>query len=259
LVLLGWSRGGWIGYALLNQESQQTIEERNVRAYIPVDNSFKIQDPTIRGTVCGFANGNAADLAAGTYAYSSDFLVQVGQLAVTDPNGISPIYGPPYTNLNVCLDLYAATYQFGPSFAQFYHFFGGTFPGGNIWAIPTGLVYTPFSQLNSFLVGPSPFEAVRMEYDTNTISCGATQTPFDNHLSDITVPVLYVGAGGGFGPNGLYTLTFLGSQDVSSLIVSFYPPDQAALDFGHADLFNAQDADDLVWSPIYQWLSLHQE
>src|SRR6266705_2630665 len=45
LVLLGWSRGGWIGYALLNQESQERIEERNVRAYIPVENSFKIQDP----------------------------------------------------------------------------------------------------------------------------------------------------------------------------------------------------------------------
>ena len=258
LVLLGWSRGGWIGYALLNQESQEPTEQRNVRAYIPVDNSFKVQDPTIQGTMCGNAAANAADLAAGTYAYSSDFLVQVGQLVVTDPHGISPIYGPPYTNLNVCLDLYAATYQFGPTAAQFYHFFGGTFARDNIWTIPTGLVYTPFSHLNSFLVGPSPFEAVRMEYDTNTISCGATQTPFDNHLNDITVPVFYVGAGGGFGSNGLYTLTFLlGSEDVSNHIVSFYPPEQAALDFGHADLFNAQHADNLVWKPIYQWLSQH--
>jgi len=258
LVLLGWSHGGWIGFALLNQESQMRMEERNVRAYIPVENSFKIQDPAFKARICDFADGTGADLRAGIYAYSSDFLVQVGQLAITDPNGPSPIFGPPYTNLSACLTVYAATYQFGPSFAEFYHFFGGTFPGGNIWGIPDGLVYTSFSQLNSFLVSPSPFEAVRMEYDTYTISCGDTQTPFDNHLSDITVPVLYVGAGGGFGSNGLYTLTLLGSQDVSSLIVSFYPPDQAAFDFGHADLFNAQNADDLVWSPIYQWLSTHQ-
>ena len=98
-----------------------------------------------------------------------------------------------------------------------------------------------------------------MEYDTYTISCGEIPTPFDDHLNDITVPVLYVGAGGGFGRNGLYTLTLLGSQDVSSLIVSFYPPAQAAFDFGHADLFHAQDAENLVWSPIYQWLSRHVE
>ena len=64
---------------------------------------------------------------------------------------------------------------------------------------------------------------------------------------------------GGFGSNGPYTLTLLGSQDVSSLIVSFYPPYQAGLDFGHVDLFNAQDAENLVWSPIYQWLSHHVE
>jgi pimeloyl-ACP methyl ester carboxylesterase len=261
LVLLGWSRGGWIGFALLNQESQMRIEERNVRAYIPVENSFKVQDPAFRATMCDFADGTGADLAAGIYAYSSDFTVEVGQLAITDPNGVSPLFGPPYTNLDASLALGAATYQFNaPNFAaEFYHFVGGTFPGGNIWGIPDGLVYTSIPEWNNFLASASPFEAVRMEHDTYTISCGDTQTPFDNHLSDITVPVLYVGAGGGFGPGGLYTLTFLGSQDVSSLMVSFYPPEQAAFDFGHADLFQAQNADDLVWSPIYQWLSRHVE
>src|SRR5262249_11038201 len=70
LVLLGWSRGGWIGYALLNQESQKRIEERNVRAYIPVDNSFKIQGPALKGTMCGEAYSTANDLKAGIYAYS---------------------------------------------------------------------------------------------------------------------------------------------------------------------------------------------
>src|SRR6266478_4414283 len=261
LVLLGWSRGGWTCYGLLNQESQKRIEERNVRAYIPVDNSFKIQDPAIKGTICGLADSTAADLAAGIYAYSSDVLVQLGQLAITDPNGESPIFGPPYTNLDASLTVGAATYQLnGPTFfAEFYHFVGGTFPGGDIWGIPDGLVYTPIPQWNNFLASPSPFEAVRMEHDTYTISCGAISTPFDNHLNDITVPVLYVGAGGGFGRNGLYTLTLLGSQDVSSLIVSFYPPEQAAFDFGHVDLFHAQDAENLVWSPIYQWLSRHVE
>ena len=262
LVLLGWSRGGWIGFALLNQESQEGIEQRNVRAYIPVDNSFKIQDPGIKATTCSLADGTGADLAAGIYAYSTALDVQLGQLAITDPNGVSPIFGPPYTNLDASLIVGAAAYQIDPPnfFAEFYHYVGGTFPGGDIWAIPDGFVYTTIPEWNNFLVLASPFEAVRMEHDTYTISCSAGSSgPFNNHLNDITVPVLYVGAGGGFGSNGLYTLTLLGSQDVSSLIVSFYPPEQAAFDFGHVDLFHAQHADDLVWSPIYQWLSQHVE
>jgi pimeloyl-ACP methyl ester carboxylesterase len=260
LVLLGWSRGGWIGFALLNQESQMRIEERNVRAYIPVENSFKVQDPLFKAWMCDSADGTAADLAAGIYAYSQDTIRQLGQLAITDPNGVSPIFGPPYTNLDASLTVGAATYQIEPpNFApHFYHFVGGTFPGHDIHGIPDGLVYTTIPEWNNFLASPSPFEAVRMQHDTYTISCGEISTPFDDHLNDITVPVLYVGAGGGFGRHGLSTLTLLGSQDVSSLIVSFYPPEQAAFDFGHADLFHAQDAENLAWSPIYQWLSLHE-
>jgi hypothetical protein len=259
LVLLGWSRGGWIGYALLNQESQEGIEDRNVRAYIPVDTSFKVQDPAFRATMCDFADSTAADLAAGTYAYNWAVYGELGQLAIIHPNGVSPILGPPYTNLDASLTVGAAYYQFNPpnTYAEFYHFVGGTFPNGNVWGIPDGLVYTSIPEWNNFLASVSDFEAVRMIYDTYTISCGDIQTPFDNHLNDITVPVLYVGAGGGFGSNGLYSLTFLGSQDVSSLIVSFYPPEHAAFDFGHVDLFHAQNAANLVWLPIYQWLSSH--
>jgi hypothetical protein len=261
LVLLGWSRGGWMGYALLNQESQERIQDRNVRAYIPVDTWFKVQDPAFRATMCDFADSTAADLAAGIYAYTWDVYIQLGQLAITDPNGVSPILGPPYTNLGASLAVGAAYYQFNPpnTYSEFYHFVGGTFPGGNIWGIPDGLVYTTISDWNNLLASASHFEAARIFNDTYTISCGDTRTPFDDHLHDITVPVFYVGAGGGFGSNGLYTLTLLGSQDVSSLIVSFYPPEQAAFDFGHVDLFHAQNADDLVWSPIYQWLSRHVE
>ena len=259
LVLLAWSRGGWIGYGLLNQESQMSIQGRNVRAYIPVDTLFEIQNPTIKGTICDLANSTGADLQAGTYAYSTAIDVEFGQLAIGDPNGLSPFFPPPYTNRDASLILGAAAYRLdGPGFfAEFYHYVGGTFPGGDIWAIPDGLVYTHFDRWNSLLASSSPFQAVRLIHDTYTISCGATRTPFDNHLSDITVPVFYVGAGGGFGRSGLDTLTLLGSQDVSTHIISFYPPEQAALDFGHIDLFNAQDAENLVWSPIYQWLSEH--
>jgi hypothetical protein len=76
-------------------------------------------------------------------------------------------------------------------------------------------------------------------------------------LGDITVPVLYVGAGGGFGDSGLYTTTLLGSTDVTSHIVSLVPAAQPAIDFGHADLFQGTNAQSLVWQPILTWLQVH--
>ncbi len=37
------------------------------------------------------------------------------------------------------------------------------------------------------------------------------------------------------------------------------PDAQAALDFGHADIFTASNADDLVWAPLLDWLMAHRE
>jgi hypothetical protein len=54
-------------------------------------------------------------------------------------------------------------------------------------------------------------------------------------------------------------LTLLGSKDIQSFIVSFYPPDQAALDFAHTVLFDAGNALEVVWSKILQWLQDHEE
>jgi len=81
--------------------------------------------------------------------------------------------------------------------------------------------------------------------------------PFDDHLADITVPVLYVGAGGGFGAFGVYTTTLLGSTDVSIHLTTLVPPADRIEDFGHVDLFLADDAAALVWQPILDWLQSH--
>ena len=45
LTLLAWSRGGWHGYALLNQESQISCNQRQVKAFIPVDMYYKTNVP----------------------------------------------------------------------------------------------------------------------------------------------------------------------------------------------------------------------
>jgi hypothetical protein len=93
--------------------------------------------------------------------------------------------------------------------------------------------------------------------ETSEITCDATPSPYDSKLRDITVPVLYVGAGGGFGSYGLYTLSLLGSRDIQHRIVSFRPPRQRGLDFGHVDLWTAPIAKHKLWSRIHSWLRSH--
>ena len=143
-------------------------------------------------------------------------------------------------------------------YSPFYHFVAGIFPDNDFTNIPTGLRYTTVSRWNAFLGAARPFESSTLLRDTDAITCSQRPTgAFDDHLADVTVPVLYVGAGGGFGRAGLYSLTLLGSKDITTHIVSFFPPDKAAFDFGHVDLFYARRAQQLVWRPIYHWLAQH--
>jgi hypothetical protein len=258
LALLTWSRGGWIGYGLLNEESQMPAAERQVRAFIPVDTYFKVSDPVTRANACGFANSINEAIASGTYENSNETDKLLGRLADQAPNDVSPVFGPPFTNLQASLEFGAAAWRLGGLITPWYHFVAGVFPGGTTDDLPTGLLYTTVEDWNSFLRSASPFETLALVRDTWAISCSLGATgPFDDHLGDITVPVLYVGAGGGVGRAGLYSLSLLGSSSISTQIVSFVPESQARFDFGHVDLFYAGDAAQLVWSPIAAWLQAH--
>ena len=48
LSLLGWSRGGQLGYLYLARESQQRLARRNIKTFIPVDILLKTNDESIR-------------------------------------------------------------------------------------------------------------------------------------------------------------------------------------------------------------------
>jgi hypothetical protein len=133
----------------------------------------------------------------------------------------------------------------------FYHFTGGVFDGTGK---PAGLLYANETDLFTFEQAASPFQPNREIADGDAATCEATNVLFDDHLADITVPVFYIGAGGGFGHYGIYTTTLLGSTDVTSLVVSKVPETQRLLDYGHADLFLASDAETLVWQPLLEWM-----
>jgi hypothetical protein len=44
---------------------------------------------------------------------------------------------------------------------------------------------------------------------------------------------------------------------VTTLIVNKVPASLRVVDYGHADLFLANDAQALVWQPILSWIQAH--
>ena len=255
VALLGWSRGGQIGYAYLDGESQLPAGLRQVKGFIPADIYLKTDVQQFRRLACARQTSEEALVNGGTYANPIGGQVSdIGNLAITDPNTATP---SGLTNRQTGLLVGAATYvlQGGTEPVPFYHMTGGTFDAAT--GAPTGLLYTDEQALFKLEKAASPVQPFREQAEADASTCDLTDVPFDDHLADITVPVFYVGAAGGFGDSGLYTTSLLGSTDVTSHIVSLVPAAQRAIDFGHADLFQATNAQSLVWQPILTWLQAH--
>jgi hypothetical protein len=259
LFLLGWSRGGQIGYTALSAETQLPPGQQNVQGFIPVDIYLKTDVPQLKAFACQRQQNSEATIAAGGYANPVGGLVSVlGLLAAFDPNGSSILNGPPfnlsgYTNREAGLLVGEATFALlgGLEPAPFYHFTGGVF---GVDGKPAGLLYSSEADLFRFEQAASPLQPNRELADADASTCEATDVLFDDHLSSITVPVLYIGAGGGFGELGIYTTTLLGSTDVTTRIIHKVPSTQRLFDYGHADLFLASDAEQLVWRPVLEWV-----
>jgi pimeloyl-ACP methyl ester carboxylesterase len=256
IFLLGWSRGGQIGYAYLNGETQVPPGLRQVKGFIPVDIYLKTDVPELQARACTRQQATEAAIAQGHYAATSGGLIAaIGNAAVSNPNGASAVV-PGFNNRQAGLFVGEATFALlgGLEPVPFYHFTGGTFDANGV---PTGLLYSNEQDLFHFEIAAAPYQPNQELADADASTCGQTNVAFDDHLAQITVPILYIGAGGGFGEYGLYTTTLLGSTDVTSHIVHKTPADQRLFDFGHADLFLANDAQTLVWRPILDWIKAH--
>ncbi|HEX8437620.1 MAG TPA: hypothetical protein VF697_21110, partial [Archangium sp.] len=107
------------------------------------------------------------------------------------------------------------------------------------------------------LTQASPFQSIGEQVETFAMWCGALDVPYDDFLSEVRVPVLYVGAAGGVGRYGFHSLTQLGSKDVTRYVVQRLPDTARAFDYGHADLLLAENAPKDVWAPILDWVQRH--
>lgn len=263
MILLGWSRGAQVGYAALDAESQLPPGLRQIKAFIPTDVFLKSDQPDLVAAACLRLGITQAQQGAGLTADATGSLIAVlGQLAAAAPAAPSPIF-PGLSNRQAALLAGSATFQLLPPggvFVPFYHFAGGTF---DAFGLPDGLLYQDEPGFFTFLAGASPYEPLRVLADGDAATCESSTTipvpdvGFDDHLGSIHVPILYVGAGGGFGDYGVYTTSLLGSSDVSTLVVSLLPPSQRLFDLGHADIFHADDAASLFWSSILDWIRGH--
>ena len=194
-------------------------------------------------------------------------LKYIASQAYGNPDGPSEII-PRLTNQEAAWFVLSATFltEDDPFYADpevtsppvpFYHYCAGTFKNDRL-SRPTGLQFTNSEYMLDFASEVPSFQSLGEMIDFEAVLC-SDDTPYDDHLEEITIPVLYVGAAGGFGEYGVYTTTLLGSYDngdVDTLIVELYPQDEP-LDFGHVDLLFADNAESLVWDPIRNWIKTH--
>ena len=263
MLLLGWSRGGQTGYTYLSTETTRPASQRHVRGFIPVETFVKFgPNDSRQADACARIHdpvqGNLAPYEAGVYASNqTGLLATLGELAASQPDGLSPfsLQGQPffgYVNKQVALAAGEATFQFlFKPFAPHYHFTGGRFDDNGV---PTGLSYVADEQRwFRTLQLAGPFEPLKLLLDSDAMTCNDGSSNLDAHLAQITVPVFYIGAGGGIGAAGLHTLTLLGSRDTRSLIQSVTPGDDLH-DLGHFDIWLSQHAQHLWWQPILHWI-----
>ncbi|MDH5269256.1 MAG: hypothetical protein OEY32_04960, partial [Candidatus Krumholzibacteria bacterium] len=250
--LLGYSSGLWTTFALVNQETQLPPGHRNISGFIPVDGFYKTNIEESRVRSCDDVAYYTDVLNAGGYADNGGVLFRtIGFLAQTDPDGDSPIV-PGMTNLETALAFGGATYWFF-AYVPWYHFVAGVFEEG----APVALQYTTLNGWFDFIQSAASYEPNRFILDYSRITCDEEDVPFDDHLSEVDVPILYVGAAGGFGEAGVYATTLTGSNDVTIHNVQLHPANEPTRDFGHIDLWSADNAQTEVWVPILNWIDDH--
>ena len=138
---------------------------------------------------------------------------------------------------------------------QFWHFVGGFLDENGI---PSGLRFTEDRLWLDILQNIPPHLPVQTDFDVDATFCGKIDMPFDDHLGQITLPILLAGAEGGFGQAGVYTTTLTGSKDVTKFIVQRLPDGQRTEDFAHVDTLAGKDAKTLVWKPVLDWIIAHR-
>jgi hypothetical protein len=156
------------------------------------------------------------------------------------------------TNRGALLTLQGQTYFF-VAFAPLYHLASPILDGET----PIAFRESPEPALSAWFAGATAHQSMREAADLDAMLCGSGLQPVNAPLSQIRVPLRYIGAAGGVGVQGIYTTTQTASTDITTQIVQRFPAERRAEDFGHADLLFGTDAPAQVWQPLAAWLQQH--
>lgn len=251
IALVGFSHGAQVAYTYAALEGAKPAALRHVDALVPLDWYGALEDPEMRALSCEFAPFEYELVAGGVIDAPNDAIIAIGELARTAPNDPTP-NNPNITNRGRLLRFLGQTYL-QAEFAPFYHLASPILDGDTV----TGFRESPEAAMADWLANAPPHQSMLEAADFDALLCGSGPQPVDAPLSNIHVPLLYVGAAGGIGTLGLYATTLVSSTDVSSFVVQRFPAERRAEDFGHTDLLLATDAPALVFEPVATWLLHH--
>jgi hypothetical protein len=254
MPLLGYSSGGATGYAYINHEAVKPRYQRHASGFVCADMIYKFapEDEEYRQFICDDVALIRDRLDSGDYAEPIPFVL-IGDLATNQPDEDSPIM-PGMTNMQVALLFGAGTFQVWP-YNAWWHYFGGSFDEET--GLPVDLHFTSVAGMCEFMLTGCPWEALRFMGDYESILCDDDDVPWDDNLSLVEIPILYLEPAGGLGATGRYTLDLFTSATVQIATASLMPEDLITEDFGHIDMWTAPEAVDLVWQPLLDWLVAH--
>lgn len=241
LNILGFSSGNTTAYAAANRETQQQCKmKRHIKGIITLDNAFKVPDAD---SGCASAQAVADEIAEGTYQNTNgQFFQTLGYLALNYPADISPILGEPTTNIQAFRLIFARDiFGFGM------HFFGGDF---------NGLFYSDEMRAIRAVSNYSHYMPNLLWQEIDGVNCSTMDISFDDNLNLISVPIFSIAAGGGAADASFYTSSLTISSDITNHLVSQHT--EPSEDFGHIDNFTGQNADQLVWSELRDWITNHR-
>ena len=254
IALVGFSHGAQLAYVYAAVEGGRPAAQRHVRALAALDVYAEIapEDAALHDFACANSAFEYDAVAQGVIDAPNDFQIALGQLDRAAPDDPSPLFEGS-TNRQAILTILGTTYLFVP-FTPLYHLAA---PVLDAAGQPSDLRETSFAAVDAWFAGAPLHQSMREAADLDALWCGSSPPPIAAPLSQIRVPVLYLGAAGGFGEHGLFTLTRLGTRDVTVRIAHRFGADRVAEDVGHGDLLYATDAAALAWQPLATWLVHH--
>jgi len=251
--LLGYCCTANLVYTAAGRETQMKPVLHNISGLIPVEGLMKYEpvpeNEPWRQNNCTTAADLKARMDAGTFNFEEGMgMIHMASLALSAPEEISPV--PPFDGMGVTNYQAFLMAGFSPAEnpdAPSWHYFGGTMDDGFLYADPNR-----FIRLG---VNLNPHMPVQHLYEACACACNEEEVSMDDHLGEIRLPILYLGAEGGLGSYGVYTGSLTASGDITHHIVR--KGVDRALEYGHADIWMGYDAAELVWEPLSKWLMNH--